>query len=124
MTTISDKKMEARIKDLENTMGTIVKVLKGLGASVKSLEEKSIKSQNEDIQDIVKSQETRQGIIITNSNAIIQIDEEILRLQTDKTKADTNKNETKEAKNEVNKCRYFNKGHCKFKLECRFSQPV
>ena len=38
-------------------MATIVKAIKGLGASVKSLEEKSIKSQNEGIQEIVKSQE-------------------------------------------------------------------
>ena len=69
---------------------------------MKVLEEKSIKSQNEDIQEIVKSQEKLE-VIIPNSNAIKQIDEEILRLQTDKTKADTTKNETKEAKNEVKK---------------------
>ena len=74
---------------------------------MKVLEEKSIRSQNEEV-------------IIPNSNAIKQIDEEIIRLQTDKIKADTTKNDT----NEVKKCRYFNRGHCKFKLECRFSHPT
>ena len=124
MTTISDKKMEARIKDLENTMATIVKALKGLGASVKALEEKANKSQNEDIQEILKSQDKLEGIIIANSKAIKQIDEEILRLQTSKTRADTTKTKNNEAKIEVKKCRYFNRGHCKYKLECRFSHPT
>ena len=80
MTTISDKKMEARIKDPEKIMATIVKALEGLGTSVKALEEKTNKSQNEDIQEIIKSQEKLERIIIANSNAIKQIDEETIRL--------------------------------------------
>ena len=41
MTTISEKKMEAQIKDLEKTIGVLVRALKGLKASVKVLEEKT-----------------------------------------------------------------------------------
>ena len=112
MTTISDKKMEARIKDLENTTATIVKALKGLGASVKSLEEKVNKSQSEDIQEIVKSKEKLEEIIIANSNDIKKIDEEILKMQMDKIKADTTKNEAKKANKEVKRCKYWSERRC------------
>ena len=55
--------MEVQIKDQEKTMLTIVRAMKDLKASVKALEEKGNKSQNEDIPEIVKSQKILEEII-------------------------------------------------------------
>ena len=130
MTKNSDKKIadnipvEVQIKDLEKTMGTIVRALKELKASVKVLEEKENRSQSDEIQEIVKSQKTLEEIITTNAIAIKRIDEEIKKCQTNKEKIESSKDETNKVENEEKKCRYFNRGHCKFKLECKFLHPT
>ena len=92
--------VEVQIKDLEKTMGTIVRALKELKASVKVLEEKENRSQSDEIQEIVKSQKTLEEIITTNAIAIKRIDEEIKKFQTNKEKIESSKDETNKVENE------------------------
>ena len=63
-----------------------------------------------------------QDEISANSEAIRKIDTEIAMLQDDKVKADKEK-EDKKLENKKKKCKYFNAGHCKYKMECKFSHP-
>ena len=126
MTTVSDKKMmdkmELQIKGLEKNMGTIVKALKDIKASLTALEEKVNKSQNEEIQHLVESQKRLEEVIIENSTAIKRIDEEILKFEIDKAKAAI-KSDSMEVEKIDRKCKYYNGGHCKHKLKCKYSHP-
>ena len=94
MKKVSVKKMmdkiplELQIKGLEKNMGTIVKALKDLKASFTALEEKVHKSQNEEIQHLVESQNILEQVIVENSKAIKRIDDETLKFEIDEAKAD------------------------------------
>ena len=126
---ISDKKMgdkvplEMQVKELEKSLVTIVKAFKDLKASVKALEEKSTKSHDEDIQELMNRQKTLEEVIEANSDAIKRIDAEILNIKNDKAKADISDKNDKEAEKKDKKCKYFDRGHCKYKTECKFSHP-
>ena len=98
----------------------MVKVVKEIKASVNKLEEKVDKNQNAEIQEIIKTQKNLDELIVANSAAIKSIDSEISKFHNDKAKADSDKHENVETVKEIKKCKYFNKGHCKYKLACKF----
>ena len=112
-----------QVKDLEKTLVTIVKAFKDLKASVKALEEKSTKSHDEEIQELFNRQKTLEAVIEANSDAIKRIDVEILNIKNDKAKADISDKNVKEVTNKDKKCKYFDKGYCKYKSECKFAHP-
>ena len=99
--------LELQVKELGKSMVTIVKALKDLKASVKALEDKTPKSHDEDIKELVDSQKILQQIIEANSDAIKRIDVEILKIGNDKAKADLTKNEGSKAENRDKKYKYW-----------------
>ena len=92
-------------------------------ARMVKLEEKVNDKHNDEIQEIIKSQKSLEEIIAANSEEIKRIDTEIMMFQNDKAVADSDKKEDNKVKNTAKKCKYFNSGHCKYKLECRFTHP-
>ena len=63
-----------QVKELEKSLVTIVKAFKDLKSSVNALEEKSNKSHEEDIKELMNRQETLDEIIKANSEAFKRID--------------------------------------------------
>ena len=100
-------------------MGILVKAFKEIKASMNKLEEKVYKTQNAEIQEIIKTQKNVEQMIAANADALKSVDSEISKFQNDKAKATTHVETVKEKK----KCKYFNKGHCKYKLACKFAHP-
>ena len=109
-----------QIKGLEKSMVTIVKAVKEIKASMNKLEEKVNKSQNEEIQEIIKAQKNLDKVIAANNDAIKRIDSEILKIKSDEAKADSDKHKDAKLKDTEKRCRYYNGGHCKYKLKCKF----
>jgi hypothetical protein len=103
---------------------TVVRAMKDIKSSIKGIEEKGIKIQNEDIQEIIKIQKILEEIIIANSNAIKKIYEEIKSFQNDKAETGTFQNDDTKAENNGKKLRYCNKGYCKYKFIFKFSYPT
>ena len=63
-------------------------------------------------------------MISANSDALKSIDSEISKLQNDKANAATEKDaDNVDIAKKKKKCQYFNKGHCKYKMECKFAHP-
>ena len=63
------------------------------------------------------------SILVENSEAIKRIESEIQRYQHDKIEHSKD-DSIKETRNKSNqKCRYFNRGHCRNKSECLFVHP-
>ena len=91
--------LEMQVKELEKSLVTIVKAFKDLKSSVKALEEKSNKSHEEDIKELMNRQETLDEIIKANSEAFKRIDVEILNMKNDKAAADLSEKYDKEAEN-------------------------
>ena len=104
-------------------MVTILKAVKEIKASVVKLEEKVDKTHNDEIQEIINAQKNLEDVIALNSEPIKRIDNEILRMQNDKAEADPAKDDAVKAENKAKQCKYFNRAHCKFTLECRFVHP-
>ena len=116
-----ENSLEVRIKGLEQSFGTIVKAFKDMRASMNMMEEKVKQIQNEKVEEIIETQKNLNEMIAVNANAIQRIDNEILEIQKDKANAASTKGN--EIVREPKKCRYFNRGHCKYKVACKFTHP-
>ena len=92
--------------------------------NVKKLEENSKTNQLDEVQEIIKSQEMIDRIIVANSDSIKRLDIEIAKLER-KKEADEPLKDKKEAdvKDETKRCRYYNKGFCKYEKRCRYFHP-
>ena len=117
---VDKRPFDSQVKILEKNMCTLVKAFKELKSTVKILEEKINKPENNEIQDIRESQKILDKAINESSEAIEKINSEIRDLQNYKSEDNVPKED--EGKNEKieKKCRYHNRGHCKYKKECRF----
>ena len=64
-------------------------------------------------------------IVVSNSEAIQQIDIEIKRLENEReaAKVDSKKDEDDTRAIKSKKCKYFNRGYCKYKFKCKFVHP-
>jgi hypothetical protein len=139
---MADKKsLEVKVNALQRDMATIVKVVKELGASVKKLETNAGKDEKGEIEDILENQKMVDKIIVENSEAIERLEREISRLESQNLEKENqnlekeNQNQEKEAsedekeeagtKVKVNekRCRYYNKGFCKYVDKCRYFHP-
>ena len=111
-----EKALDERVKALEKSMSTIVKVLKEIKVEMKHLEEKANKDQdvilkeNEEIQKILDAQKAIEKILASNQEAIKKIDNEV---------PDNASNDAGEiVKKKL--CRYHNRGYCKYNFKCRY----
>ena len=127
---------------LQKQMGGIARMVKDLKDSVETLEIKVDAKESKEIKEILETQKVIDEVIVANSDAIKRIDKEIKQLtkvKTTKSEVETSdKVETEstrckhKATNEdqnVDKavvrkrCRYYNRGYCKFKSKCRYIHP-
>ena len=124
MTKISENKMtekvslELQVRALEKNMGLIVKAFKEFKVSMDALEKKVDKHQEEEIQELIKTQKMLNDIVVSNSEAIKSIDSEIKMLEAAKVESKKEEDITKALK--AKKCKYFDRGYCKYKFECKF----
>ena len=102
-------------------MGTIVKAFKELKDSVKALEDKVDKTQNQEVKEIMENQKMLEDLLKANSEAIRKIDSDIIRIQNENFA--NQKKEEENSKERLKKCKFFNSGHCKYKVKCKFSHP-
>ena len=126
MKTISDQKivdktpLDLQVKSLETSMCTLIKAFKELRSIVKILEDKVNQPENKEIQNIMESQKILDIAMKENSDAIEKINSEIRDLQNDKSKENVHQEDNRKTEKGAKICKYYNRGHCKYKMECRF----
>ena len=84
-------------------------------------------NEKQEIQDILEKQRVINELLLSNSESIKQIENEIREM---KVKAgeppkseEKEKDQEKDKASEIKKCRYKNKGFCKYKVMCRYFHP-
>jgi uncharacterized membrane-anchored protein YhcB (DUF1043 family) len=126
--------LENQMKELEKQFGGTVKLVKNLKTTVESVVEKISKQENYEIKELIETQKVIDEVIVANSDAIRRIEKEIKermkhRLDTsnqsndkDHTECANDKEEPKQVRQK--RCKYFNRGHCKYVNRCRNSHPT
>ena len=137
--------VEEDVMVLKKHFGGVLATVKALMEKVdimeKKLEQKEndqikefIPNKEEEIKEIVEAQKVIEETLVTNSNAIERIDMEIKELSQlgGVTAAPANQNDSSEVvepfkglsgRRNGNKCRYYNRGHCKYRDRCKFYNP-
>jgi hypothetical protein len=121
--------LEDQVKALQKNMGGIAKLVKDLKSTVEGIEKKIVVKEMKELKEILDAQKVIDEVIVANGDAIKRIDKEIMELT--KNKITTNvPNDTLENVKSVRtvkptkkKCRYYNRGFCKRKSDCRFVHP-
>ena len=82
------------------------------------MERKVDEKENKEIKEILNAQAIIDEILVANSDAIKRIDKEIQNIIVNKdlTKDSENAVPEEEAGKKTKKCKYFNRGYCKYKL--------
>lgn len=115
--------LEDQIKTLHKHFTAIVVTVKDLKSSMVALEKKVDAHETKEIENILQSQKHLEDMIKENKQAIQLIDEEFVKVsqvkEVAKEQKKTCKSDTEE--NRKMKCRYYNRGYCKYKLKCKFS---
>ena len=125
---VSNKALEERITALERSMGTVVKALKEINLGMKELQEQNKKEPSDAIEDILESKRLIEENLVKHNEAIEQIEKDIAKIE-DKIKSEGRENDDskdvvgKGCKFKQTKCRYFDKGFCKYKSRCKFFHP-
>ena len=103
--------------------------MKEIKTSVETLEKKEVPKEIDEVKDILEAQKVIYKILAENAESIKRIDHEMdeWKKNNDKRKApmDTIDKETNVSVVKAGKkrCRYFNRGFCKYKTKCRFVHP-
>ena len=122
--------LEEQVKTLQKHMGAILVTMRDLKATVEALDKRTAVEENKEIKEILEAQKVIDEVIVENSDAIKRIDREMKQImdkKCDTTNHDSDKDE-EEPKDKVKKiqrrkCRYFDRGFCKYNKKCRFSHP-
>ena len=130
-------------------MGLFGKAFTDLSENVKCLEERTKSDNEKEIKEIIEAQRVIDEILVANSDAIKKLNSELAKVQ-DETKMVEKKVvekkgvekkvvekkvvekkvvekevvEKKVIENKRKKCRYFDRGYCKYTTKCRFIHPV
>ena len=92
------------------------------------MEKKVSKKQKNEIQEIIDTQQLLDERIVANSDAIKRIEKEMTEIAVNKSakavpeqiiEADDNVKNV----NNRRKCMYYNRGHCKRTIKCRYLHP-
>ena len=138
-------KMEEELKTMQKHMGGLIKTILDLKHRVETLEKGTNVDHKKEIGEIMEKQNLIDKTIAANVDAIKDIDEEIKTLSEGNnvqkdvidnriTEKDRKKEEAQKdiMESEIvdagrtlvrKKCRYFNRGYCKYTSKCRFSHP-
>ena len=126
MTKHKQGSFEEQLKVLQKHFGSIIVTVKDLKGSLERLEKKVDERENKDIVDIIKKQEAIEKVIMENAEAMKRLDKELLKErkveEIKEVEKDPKKTVSDDEKGQKRKkvCRYFNRGYCKYKLDCRF----
>ena len=123
--------LEQQVKALQRQMGGLAKLFKDLKATVDNLEKKNQVSENREIQEIIDTQRVIDEIIVANSDCIKRMEKELKDISGKKAKSkaihDVIEEVVSDHTTEIKKrkrCRYYNRGFCKYKNKCRFAHPT
>ena len=122
--------LEEQVKTLQKHMGAILVTVRDLKASVDALKRKDTTKENKEIKEIMDAQIIVDKVIGANKDAIKRIDEQIKQIvdnkldtktyhASDKAKEDGGKYGVEDKTRK--KCRYYDRGFCKYNKKCRFS---
>ena len=134
---IAKLSLENEVKALKKHFGGFVATLKALKEAVEALQKNTPAKENDEIKEILKRQKVVEDGIASNADALSRIDREIDELSNKiKVTKDgiNNQNDEKETGDKLQKqnnikqvqrkiCRYYNKGHCKYRNKYRFFHP-
>ena len=102
-----EKILEFQLKSLEKGMGTLVKAFMDLKADVKALEDKVDNKLNDEIKDIRKNQKWLEDLMKANSDALKEVQNELIGLQKENKKAEQTK-EVEKRNKLLKKCKFYN----------------
>ena len=120
----SDKvKMEEEMKSMQKHMAGLVRTIIDLKLRAESLEQNLQENQKDDVGELIEKQKRVDEAIAANTEAIVNIYQEIKILSTNQIKAYTVNIENSNKGRKDRKCRYYNRGHCKQKEGCQFFHP-
>ena len=113
--------MEEELKTLRKHLGGLVKTMLYMKSKIQALEKKVEENQEEEIRNILRKQYDIDKAIAANVEAITKIDKEIINF-SQKKQNDATKKQTSEVGvvRNAKKCRYFNRGYCKYKHKCKY----
>ena len=119
------KVLSERVNELESQQINILQVLGDLSNIVKNLEAKLTKETLNEVHEVIKSQELIDQLVIQNGDKIKFIEKEIINIESQLDTDDENKiKRFKDAKKtRSNICRYYDRGYCKYRENCKFSHP-
>ena len=123
-----NEKMEEEIKVLKKHVGGLVKTILDLKQEVEALKLIYDEKKINELLNILENQKTVDVAITANADAIAKLDKEILSVNCKKQKegkgtSDNKTSESRVGKITKKKCRYYNRGYCKYKFKCRYSHP-
>ena len=116
--------MEEEIKTMQKHMAGMVRTIIDLKSKVESLEKRSEENKKDDLKVLIDKQKAVDEAIAANSAAILVIDKEIQVLRKGTVgKGTTEGSEGVDLDKSVRKCRYYDRGHCKYKCGCKYFHP-
>ena len=122
-----ENSLAEQVKTLQRHMGLFGKAFKDLTERVKALEEKEKSDDNKEIREIIETQRVIDEIIVANTDTIKKLNSEMAELQNYQAIGNKEVVEMPAKQSVTNgkrkRCRYYNKGHCKYKEKCRFYHP-
>jgi hypothetical protein len=108
-----------------------MKTLKEMRANINELQEKRIKQHDDDIMEILASKKLIEKTFASHTKVIGTIEMEIQRMESERGRVDNVRTDTdkkEETQDELEKfkktkCRYFDKGFCRYRNKCRYFHP-
>ena len=119
--------LEEEVRSMKKHFGGLVALVKDLKAKVEKFEEKQETSENSDIKEIVEKQRLLFDLVEANSERIRQIDiemKDIINKRKVMEKDSVEKEKVAESNLVKKKCRYYDKGYCKYQKKCRYFHPI
>ena len=121
---------EEEFKTMKRHFGGIVSLVKDLKARLESLEIKVQPGNDQEVKDIAEKQARLDELVVVNKESIIRIDKEMEEMKNSGFGSQSSRgNHTEEVKGAsekgivTKKCRYYDKGYCKYASKCRYSHP-
>ena len=125
----SETLLQEEVNTMKRHFGGLISLVKDLKVKVEKMEKNFEPIGKKGIKEIVEKQSALDKLFEENSNSIKQIEKQIKEMESENTKRteikDTEVEEIKdeETKKSIKKCRYFNKGYCKYTVKCRYFHP-
>ena len=124
--------LEEEFNILKKHFGGFIATVKALKETVDTLQKKLASKETDGIQEILDKQKAVEEGIATNANALKRIDGELEKLTKMEKEASQNTSEHVHGdvkdmvphKKKPKKCRYFDRGYCKYKTKCRFTHML